>query len=264
MPTLDAPKLGVLRPKLLNEAMSGATRYECEQNDGVCPVTELREALAREAALLVEREILLDRQATLCRESDHRLLNNLQMVSSLLSMQSRSSLSVESASALALAADRVAMIGRIHRHLHSNDGVESVAFVGFVSALCRDFTTMLSSQGSVSRPISVRGPELLLPSAVAIPLGFVASELITNALKYGEGPITVHVAKDPRKGCALSVENAGPALAHDFDPAASKGFGMRIIRSLVAAIGGELCVARGRDDQGARFTVLFAAPEQAR
>ncbi|MEQ1491206.1 MAG: hypothetical protein ABL932_11730 [Terricaulis sp.] len=59
-------------------------RYDCERRDGVCPVAELRAALAREATLVRERDTLIESQATLSRESDHRFLNNLQMVSSLL------------------------------------------------------------------------------------------------------------------------------------------------------------------------------------
>jgi two-component sensor histidine kinase len=219
----------------------------------------LREALAREAVLLRERDALLERQATLSREADHRFLNNLQMVSSLLSLQSRGVANAEAASALALAADRVSTIGRIHRHLHSNDGVENVAFKRFLEDLCRDVTVMMSAEDSATRTITVEGIELQLPTTIGIPLGFIASELITNALKYGDGPITVRLAPDRRKGCLLSVENAGPALPEGFDPAQSKGFGMRIIRSFVGAIGGELCIGRGENNQGARFTVLFAA-----
>jgi two-component sensor histidine kinase len=58
---------------------------------------------------------------------------------------------------------------------------------------------------------------------------------------------------------ALSVENAGPPLPEGFDPAASKGVGMRIIRSLVTTIGGKLDIARADDNQGTRFSVLFSA-----
>jgi len=63
---------------------------------------------------------------------------------------------------------------------------------------------------------------------------------------------------DPRKGYALSVSNDGPGLPDGFDPAARKGLGMRIIRSFVERIGGELRVGRGDGNQGARFTVLFS------
>lgn len=230
-------------------------RHECDEHFGVCPVADLRAALAREAALLRERDALIERQATLSRESDHRFLNNLQMVSSLLSIQSRSAVTAEAASALAHAADRVSTIGRIHRHLHSNDGVESVHFKGFVEELSRDLMGMVSSANT--QVIAVEGADLELPTTIGIPLGFIANELITNALKYGDGPITVRLELDPSRGFALSVENAGRPLPKAFDPSQSKGFGMRIIRSFVATIGGELSIGRGNNDCGARFAVFF-------
>jgi two-component sensor histidine kinase len=59
-------------------------------------------------------------------------------------------------------------------------------------------------------------------------------------------------------GYALSVANDGPALPEGFDPAAGKGLGMRIIRSLVERIGGELRIGRGDKSQGPRFTELFS------
>jgi Signal transduction histidine kinase len=98
-----------------------------------------------------------------------------------------------------------------------------------------------------------------LPALTAIPLGFIASELITNAAKYGTGRIAVRLEPAPEFGQALSVSNDGPALPEEFDPGASKGLGMRIIRSFTDQIGGELRIGRGDDGQGARFAVLFSA-----
>lgn len=197
-------------------------RFECELNDGICPLTGLREALVREAKLLAKKDQWIEQQAILSREADHRLLNNLQMVSSLLSAQSRATQSVEAAAALTHAAARVAMIGRIHRQLHSSDGARTVAFKHFIEELCRDVAAMATPDRTVAQVIAVEGAELQLPTTIGIPLGFVVNELITNALKYGAGRITVGLKRDRRKGFALSVENDGPALAQAFDPAASK------------------------------------------
>jgi len=225
-------------------------------------VEGLRAALVREAQLLAEKDLWIEQQAIQSGEADHRLLNNLQMVSSLLSMQSRTSQNAEATAALSLAAARVATIGRIHRLLHSNDRVNTVAFKDFIEALCRDFSTMLSVDGEFAQVMTVEGAELQLPAVIGIPLGFVVNELITNALKYGAGAITVRLEPDARKGFALSVENDGPALPQDFDPADAKGLGMRIIRSFVGKIDGQLLVGQGAGGRGARFTVLFSSPSQ--
>jgi two-component system, sensor histidine kinase PdtaS len=56
----------------------------------------------------------------------------------------------------------------------------------------------------------------------------------------------------------LSVSNEGPILPEGFDPADSKGLGMKLIRSFVKQIGGELRTDPGDNNQGTRFTVLFS------
>jgi two-component system, sensor histidine kinase PdtaS len=104
----------------------------------------------------------------------------------------------------------------------------------------------------------IEGVEANLLAATAIPLGFVANELITNAVKYGTGRITVSLEPNSEKGYALSVSSDGPGLPEGFNPADRKGLGMRIIQSFVKQIGGELRNGRGDRNQGARFTVLFS------
>jgi two-component system, sensor histidine kinase PdtaS len=217
----------------------------------------LRQALAQDEALLRQKDGLIQQQSLLSRESDHRLLNGIQIIVSLLSLQSRASTNAEVASQLAAAADRIATIGRIHHRLHSLDGVQTFALKQYLEDLCRDFSTMLST-AHPTRIIVVEGIEIELPAVTAIPLGFIANELITNAVKYGTGRITVSLGPNPEKGYALSVSNDGAGLPEDFDPAASKKLGMRIIQSLVRQIGGELRIGRGDRNQGTQFTVLFS------
>ena len=216
----------------------------------------LSDALAESEARLRQRDASIQQQELLSRESDHRLMNDLQMTISLLSLQSRSATNAEAAAQLAVAANRVSMIARIHHRLHSYDGVQAVEFRKFIEDFARDFSAMLSSD---ERPeqVLVEGVEINLSAATAIPLGFIVSELIANAAKYGSGRIAIRLRADPAYGYALSVSNDGPALPEGFDPAASKGLGMKIIQSFTRQIGGELKIGRRDDGQGARFTVLF-------
>ncbi|HSP61671.1 MAG TPA: sensor histidine kinase [Pyrinomonadaceae bacterium] len=223
---------------------------------------QLRKALAKSEALLLEKDELIHRQKLLKEESDHRLLNDLQMTISLLSLQSRNSTNPEAAAQLAAAANRVSMIARIHHRLNSYTGVRTIEFKKFLEDFCHDFLAMSSSDESPGK-ISVEGSEIDLPATTAIPLGFIASELITNAAKYGKGRIVVRLASDPKHGYALSVANGGPALPEGFDPGASKGLGMKIIQSFVRQIDGELRIARRDDGLGARFIVLFPVPKGA-
>jgi len=235
-----------------------AASYERELERYRRTELQLRETIALDEKLLRQKDEMIQSQKLLGSESDHRLLNDLQMIVSLLSLQSRASENAETASQLTAAADRIAMIGRIHRRLHSFDGTRIVAFKQFLEDLCRDFSTMLSSGQRGERDIVVEGIEIELPTVIARPLGFIANELITNAAKYGKGRVTVRLEANPGSGYALSVSNNGPALSEEFDPAACKGLGMRIIRSFVERIGGELRIGRGDKNQGTRFTVRFS------
>lgn len=148
-------------------------------------------------------------------------------------------------------------VAAIHHRLHSFDGVQTFAFKQYLEDLCRDFSMMLFT-ARPARIIAVEGTEITLPAITAVPLGFIAHELITNAAKYGTGRITVNLEPDPEKGYALSVANDGPGLPGGFDPSANKGLGMRIVQSLIKQIGGELRFGQGGRNQGARFTVLFS------
>jgi two-component sensor histidine kinase len=222
----------------------------------------LRDALAESEARVRERDDLIRRQELLKKESDHRLLNDLQMTISLLSLQSRGATNAEAATQLAIAANRVSMIARIHHRLNSYEGVQTIEFKKFLRDFGRDFAAMVSSEESPEQ-IIVEGIEINLPAATAIPLGFIASEMITNAAKYGKSRIGIRLDPVPEHRCTLSVSNDGPALPEGFDPGASKGLGMKIIQSFARQIGGEVRATRGDDGQGARFTVLFSAPETA-
>jgi two-component system, sensor histidine kinase PdtaS len=250
----DAP------PIVTFEGSKCRTVASCKRKLAAYRLTEirLREALARNEILLRQKNELIQSQALLSKESDHRLLNDLQVVVSLLSLQSRASANAQVASQLAAAADRIATVARMHRRLHYCDGVQSIAFKQFLDDLCRDFSTMLSSDQRPERAIVVEGVDITLPSVTAIPLGFIVNELITNAAKYGKGRITVRFEQNSGKGYALSVCNDGPSLPKGFDPAAGKGMGMKIVRSFVERIGGALRIGRGDDNQGTRFTVQFA------
>lgn len=214
----------------------------------------LRAEIVKDEELLRQKDALVTQQALSSREAIHRLLNDLQIVVSLLSLQSRKSADAETASQLASAGGRVAAIARVHQRLQSLDVVKNLPLKQFLVDFCLDFSTLLDAD----RPIAVEGIEILLPRATAIPLSLIANELITNAVKYGTGGITVLLETHSKKGYALSVSNDGPSLPDGSDLTVGNGQGMRIVRSFVERIGGELCVGRRDANQGTRFTVLFA------
>lgn len=235
---------------------SAISLYESELEKHKATEAELRSPILREGMLLRQKDDLIQQQNVLSRESEHRLLNGLQLITSLLSLQSQATQNTEAAALLTIASNRVAAIGRVHRHLHTLDHVESVEFKQYLENLCSDLSGMTSSE-SGENLLTVEGVELRIPTATGIPLAFIASELITNAIKYAKGKIAV-VLQSSGKDYVLSVSDDGPGLPKEFDPTAARGLGMKLISSLVRQIGGQLQIAPGYDGKGARFTVLFS------
>ena len=236
--------------------------YAYEQAQSAALIAELQAARVREHALLRDKADLLQRQDMLAQEFEHRLVNSLQIIVGLLSLQSRTA-TPEAAAQLTVAANRVASFGRVHRALHLLDHQESVQFKAYLQHLCEDLSGLLF-QGESARAIAVEGARITIPTVFAIPLGFIVNELITNSAKYAKSDITVRLGTSPSAGYSLSVLDDGPGLPADFDPAASKGLGMKIIGSLVRQIGGELQIASSENGgRGAIFTVAFGSPRRA-
>ena len=217
----------------------------------------LQQALARALALLEQKDDSIRRLEMAAEECQHRLLNNLQMIVSLLSLQSHREASGEAAARLVIAADRVRAIAQLHRHLRAMDGLTTVEFGQYLVELCRDHSTMSMSEERPDQLITVEAIELRLPTTIGIPLSLIVNELVTNAIKHGRGQIVVTLARSAA-GHALSVRNHGPALPEGFDPAGCTGLGMNLVSSLAAQIGGELRIDRGDRGDCTSFTVLFA------
>jgi two-component sensor histidine kinase len=217
---------------------------------------ELQDALVREAALLQEKNALLRRQATLAEEFEHRLVNSLQLVAGLLSLQRQVATTPDAAAQLDVAARRIAAIGRVHSRLHLLDHQKKVELKQYLQGLCEDLTGLLFHEPA-GRAILVQGGNIEIPTTLGIPLGFIVNELITNSTKYSKGNITVRLETLKPAKHALSVLDEGPGLPAEFDPANSRGLGLKIILSLVKQIGGELDIRPADNGHGTRFTITF-------
>ena len=77
-----------------------------------------------------------------------------------------------------------------------------------------------------------QGANLEIPTTMAIPLGFIVNELITNSAKYAEGHVSVRIEATSPTDRSLSVVDDGPGMPAGFKPEDSKGLGMKIVLSL--------------------------------
>lgn len=186
----------------------------------------------------------------MAKEIDHRVMNSLQFVSGLLSMQSRSPAADGGTAHLQLAANRIAAVAQVHRHF-ARDVSDEASCVDFLRRLCGDLSAILD------RPVAVVGDEGNVPTTWIQPIGLLVNELVTNAAKHGAGAIDVTYSFN---GGAhqLIVCDQGPGLAPDFDPDGDgTGLGMRIVGSLVKQLDGTLTAGHRPHGKGACFTVTF-------
>ncbi|MEP7130871.1 MAG: GAF domain-containing protein [Sphingomicrobium sp.] len=186
----------------------------------------------------------------MAKEIDHRVMNSLQFVSGLLSMQSRSHGAGGDSDHLQLAANRVAAVAQVHRHF-AHEVSDETSCIGFLRRLCGDLSAILD------RPVAVTGDEGNVPTTWIQPIGLLVNEFVTNAAKHGAGSINVAYAAD-NGAHQLAVCDEGLGLADDFDPAGERtSLGMRIIATLVKQLGGTLTAGNRPDGKGACFTVIF-------
>jgi two-component sensor histidine kinase len=188
------------------------------------------------------------------REIDHRVMNSLQFVSGLLSMQARAASEPDISNQLEMAATRVGAVARVHRHFYIDEPAERVACLTYLRRLCAELSGILET------PIDVEGMESIVPTTQIQPIGLLANELLTNAAKHGGGRIKLTFSPTGIGNYALSVLDEGKGVPADFDPASkSNGLGMKVVAALARQLGGKLSVGPNPSGQGSRFTVTFPA-----
>jgi two-component sensor histidine kinase len=184
------------------------------------------------------------------KEIDHRVMNSLQFVSGMLTMQSRSPEVGDAADHLQQAANRVAAVAQVHRHFYA-DAADEVSCIAYLRRLCGDLATILD------REIVIDGDEGMVPATSIQPIGLLTNELVTNAAKHGAGKIevTFRVSGDVNR---LMVCDEGAGLKPGFDPhSATAGLGMRVITTLVRQLHGSLSAGPRATGRGACFSVQF-------
>ena len=205
------------------------------------------------AMRLTARRVLAQAEIT-AREVDHRAMNSLQFVASLLQLQSRASGSSDVTHQLRAAANRVLAVARVHRTFSTEETGGRVPIVAHLRRLCEELS---NSAGSVIR---LEGAdEVEVPKGQVLPIGLIVNELATNARKHAGDPITITFHKLGEGTYELCVLDEGPGLPKGFDAAAPSGtgLGMKVVNALVAQLQGQLSAHANPVGRGACFKVTF-------
>jgi two-component sensor histidine kinase len=187
----------------------------------------------------------------------HRIKNNLQVISSLLSIQSDYVRDDESHKLFINSLNRIRAMSMIHQNLHQSDNYSGVDIGKYlkdlVIYLCRTYNINTSQ---IKLIINIGLPSL--PIDTSITCGLIINELISNALKYAfpgdrSGNITLSLVKFPKQN-KLVVSDNGIGLHEKMDMEYKDTFGLLLIRTLVDQLNGTLEVVR---KNGAKFIIRF-------
>ncbi|HYG91009.1 MAG TPA: PAS domain S-box protein [Azospirillum sp.] len=197
----------------------------------------------------------LEQKSLLLREVNHRVKNSLHLVSSLLQLQMRDLSDPVLRHQMQDAVGRIHAIAQVHSRLYQTERFETVELVTYLRALCDD---LVSASGDAEQfDLRVEAEEVELPTDQAIPLGLIANELITNAIKHGASrklEVRISLVRGAEQ-LLFTVADNGPGLPADFDMERTKSLGMRIVATLSRQIGGSLDVLPTL--QGAAFRVAI-------
>jgi PAS domain S-box-containing protein len=199
-------------------------------------ITERKRAEEELKASLHEKEVLL-------REVHHRVKNNLQIVSSLLNLQSRQLTDPALTAIFANTRDRVRAMASVHERLYESGDFAEVDLARHLGVLVRMLTRAHAPAGVTIQPVLQLEP-VTVDLNTAVPLSLIANELIINALKYAfagnrEGTFTVALRADGAH-CELRIADDGPGFPEALDPATTRTLGLRLVRDLAKQIRAQL------------------------
>jgi two-component sensor histidine kinase/CheY-like chemotaxis protein len=204
-------------------------------------------------------EAVVARQAVLLREVNHRVANSLQMIASMVHMQSAAVDDPAARTALRDTEARIAAIMQVHRRLYTSDDVQNVDMQEYLGGLVAELESSLAAGGQ-ARSIRLTAQPVRLNTDKAVSLGVVVAELVTNAFKYAypvgrEGEVRVDLQAEAAHAIRLVVEDDGRGMG-DQAPKGT-GLGQRVIAAMARSLGSE--VTYDPAHRGARAVLAFQA-----
>ena len=212
----------------------------------------LRESEEQTRASLAEKDVLL-------KEINHRVKNNLQIISSLLSLQSRDIQDEQALRPFLVSQDRIRAMALVHEKLYQSDDLARIDFGEYIKSLA---TELGSSYGLGSRDIDLKidVENILLGVDIAIPCGVIVNELVTNSLKHAfpgdrSGEIAISFREFDGQ-YTMIFKDDGVGLPEDLDISRPSSLGLTIVNALTRQLDGTIDLGR---NGGSEVSITFPA-----
>ncbi|MEX0287843.1 MAG: sensor histidine kinase [Flavobacteriaceae bacterium] len=207
--------------------------------------------------MLVEQQI--GEKETLLKEVHHRVKNNLQTVSSLLSLQSRSIEDEGVKKLIKSSQNRVIAMAMVHEMLYMRDDLSKIEFKSYVQELSEYLVrSVKGSENNIELDLDI--PDIQLGIDTAIPLGLLINEAVTNALKYGikgddKGQIHIALKKPQESNFELEIGDNGAGFSDTINHKNTKSLGLKLIHNLARQLKGT--ITKDYSKKGTNYIVRF-------
>jgi two-component sensor histidine kinase len=211
------------------------------------------ETIAKQKALL---EQTLGEKENLLKEIHHRVKNNLQLISGLFEKQARQVTDETTKKLMKSGQDRIFSIALVHENLYQSEHLSTIDIKSYLEMLTENIKKLQKSElHDITIALDVDDSAVAID--MAIPLGLILNELITNCYKYAfksrsAGDILIQFSQH-QKELVLIVQDNGVGLPSDFDLKKSRSLGMNLVLGLVRQIKGKLDYVS--NDKGTTFKI---------
>ncbi len=255
--------------KILENKISGRTRdldksiKELSQEIIIRKNAEekVQASLKEKEILLTEKENLLGEKEVLLKEIHHRVKNNLQVISSLLYLNSKKVKDKETLDMFTDSQNRVKSIALVHERLYRSKDLGKIDFKEYVRHLTKDlFRSYAVNQSVIKLDLNIN--DIFINIDFAVPCGLIINELISNSLKYAfpdiseddPGIIKIDFNRNGNNELKLIVSDNGIGMAEEYSERKKLSLGLQLVDTLVAQLDGALEID---SIQGVKFKISF-------
>ena len=217
---------------------------------------ERKEKKRRQAEEYLKKS--LEEKDILLREVHHRVKNNMQIISSILRMQSRNIDDPKLKEILQESQNRIHTMALIHENLYNHESLANIKFSTYIKSLSGNIARTYANLHANIK-FEYKMEDAYLPIDTAIPCGLIINELISNSFKYAfngnsTGMIGIYFKELTKNAFQLIVSDNGIGIPANIDITKTKSLGMKILHKLVQQIDGTI---QSDFSNGTKFTITF-------
>ena len=214
-------------------------------------ITERKEYESQLEESIKEKEVLL-------KEVHHRVKNNMQVISSILNLQSSYIDDETALSILRESQDRIKSMSFVHESLYQSKTLSEVNFSEYIQNIARNlFHSYGRPEGGINLTFDLE--EVYLNLDTSIPCGLIINEVVSNSLKYAfkdreRGIVNIAFSKTKDDKLKLIIADDGIGLPDKFDIENAETLGLQLVTTLITQIGGVLEIDTS---SGTKFSIVF-------